>query len=176
MSRLNHHITQITSKALKSSWFVKTVTVAILASHMLWFNFILGLNFIFLFFKFIIIHYHTQKQRKTKCKPRIKLNYNTHKWINPWLTKLGWLTKFVIGLVLSFCWTWPFFRKKNPAILTSRLANFTQVAWMSEVSFSLTSGEMGKERRAKWNEENTESSGTQANSGEAGPQIVESKR
>ena len=65
-----------------------------------------------------------------------------------------------------------FFRKKNPAILTSRLAN-THVAWMSEVSLSLTSGEMGKERRAKWNEENTESSGTQANSGEAGPQIVE---
>ena len=44
---------------------------------------------------------------------------------------------------------------------------------MSEVSLSLTSGEMGKERRAKWNEENTESSDTQANSGEAGPQIVE---
>ena len=47
---------------------------------------------------------------------------------------------------------------------------------MSEVLFSLTSGEMGKEWRAiKGNEENTESSGTQANSGEAGPQIVESK-
>ena len=46
---------------------------------------------------------------------------------------------------------------------------------MSEVSFSLKSGEMGKERRAKWNEERTESSGTQANSSEAGPQIVESK-
>ena len=68
-----------------------------------------------------------------------------------------------------------FFGEKNPAILTSRLANFTHVAWMSVVSFSLTSGEMGKERRAKWNEEKTESSGTQANSGEAWPQIVESK-
>ena len=31
---------------------------------MLWFNFILGLNFITLCFKLIIIHYHTQKQRK----------------------------------------------------------------------------------------------------------------
>ena len=30
---------------------------------MLWFNFILGLNFIFLCFKLIIIYYHTQKQR-----------------------------------------------------------------------------------------------------------------
>ena len=46
---------------------------------------------------------------------------------------------------------------------------------MSVVSFSLTSGEMGKERKAKWNEEKTESSGTQANPGEAWPQIVESK-
>ena len=113
LSRLNHHITWITSKASKSSWLVKTVTVAILARHMLWFNFILGLNFIFLCFKFIIIHYHTQKQRKTKFKPRIKLNYNIYKWINPWLTKLAWLTYFVTGLVLSFCWTCPFFRAKK---------------------------------------------------------------
>ena len=43
---------------------------------MLWFNFILGLNFIFLCFKLIIIHYHTQKQREIKFKPRIKLNHN----------------------------------------------------------------------------------------------------
>ena len=45
---------------------------------MLWFNFILGLNFIFFCFKLIIIHYHTQKQRKTKFKPRIKLNHNRY--------------------------------------------------------------------------------------------------
>ena len=44
--------------------------------YMLWFNFILGLNFIFLCFKLIIIHYHTQKQREIKFKPRIKLNHN----------------------------------------------------------------------------------------------------
>ena len=31
---------------------------------MLWFNFILGLNFIFFCFKVTTIHYHTQKQRK----------------------------------------------------------------------------------------------------------------
>ena len=30
----------------------------------LWFNFILGLNFITLCFKLIIIHHHTQKQRE----------------------------------------------------------------------------------------------------------------
>ena len=36
---------------------------------MLWFNFILGLNFIF-------PNYHTQKQKKIKFKPRIKLNHN----------------------------------------------------------------------------------------------------
>ena len=45
---------------------------------MLWFNFILGLNFIFLCFKLIIIHYHTQKQNKIKFKPRIKLNHNIY--------------------------------------------------------------------------------------------------
>ena len=38
---------------------------------MLWFNFILGLNFIFLCFKVIIMHYHTPKQRT-------KLNYNIY--------------------------------------------------------------------------------------------------
>ena len=43
---------------------------------MLWFNFMLGLNFIFLCFKLIIIHYHTPKQREIKFKPRIKLNHN----------------------------------------------------------------------------------------------------
>ena len=30
----------------------------------LWFNFILGLNFIILCFKLIIIHHHTKKQRE----------------------------------------------------------------------------------------------------------------
>ena len=41
---------------------------------MLWFNFILGSNFIFL----IIIHYHTQKQKKIKFEPRIKLNHSIY--------------------------------------------------------------------------------------------------
>ena len=45
---------------------------------MLWFNFILRLNFISLCFKLIIIHYHTQKQREMKFKPRIKLNLNIY--------------------------------------------------------------------------------------------------
>ena len=45
---------------------------------MLWFNFILGLEYIFLCFKLIIIQYHTPKQRKIKSKPRIKLNHNTY--------------------------------------------------------------------------------------------------
>ena len=44
--------------------------------YVLWFNFILGLNFIFFCFKLIIIHYHTQKQKKIKFKPTIKLNHN----------------------------------------------------------------------------------------------------
>ena len=45
---------------------------------MLWFNFILGLNFIFFCFKFMIIYYHTQKRKKIKFKPRIKLNHNIY--------------------------------------------------------------------------------------------------
>ena len=46
---------------------------------MLWFNFILDLNFIFLYFKLIIVHYQTQKQRKMKFKQKIKLNHITYK-------------------------------------------------------------------------------------------------
>jgi len=42
---------------------------------MLWFNFILDLNFIFLCFQLIIIHYHTPTQKEIKFKPRIKLNH-----------------------------------------------------------------------------------------------------
>ena len=50
-------------------------------TEMLWFNFILGSNFIFLCFKFIIKHYNTQKQKETKFEPRIKLNHNRDKLI-----------------------------------------------------------------------------------------------
>ena len=46
--------------------------------YMLWFKFILGLNFIFFCFKIIIIHYHTQKQKKRKFKPGMKLNHNMY--------------------------------------------------------------------------------------------------
>ena len=46
---------------------------------MLWFSFILGLNFIFFCFELIIIiHYHTQKQKKMKFKPGIKMNHNIY--------------------------------------------------------------------------------------------------
>ena len=48
----------------------------IILLQLLWFNFILGLNFIFLCFKVIIIHYHTPKQKEIKFKPSIKLNHN----------------------------------------------------------------------------------------------------
>ena len=53
----------------------KAIEVAI---YILWFNFILGLNFIFFCFwvwKCMIMIY---KQKKIKIKPRIKLNHNTH--------------------------------------------------------------------------------------------------
>ena len=45
---------------------------------MLWFNFILGLNFIFLCFRLISIHNHTPKQREIKFEPRIKLNHKRY--------------------------------------------------------------------------------------------------
>ena len=66
-------------------------SVAILARHMLWFNFILGLNFIFLFFKFIIIHYHTQKQRKTI----VEISFICLRKKNPFHTK-GWAPNLVL--------------------------------------------------------------------------------
>ena len=45
-------------------------------TYMLWFNFILGLNFNFFCFKLTIIYYHYPKQKEIKFKPRIKLNHN----------------------------------------------------------------------------------------------------
>ena len=46
--------------------------------YMLWFDFILHLNFTFLRFKLIIIHYQTSKQKKIKFKPRKILNHNIY--------------------------------------------------------------------------------------------------
>ena len=45
---------------------------------MLWFDFILGLNYIFFCFKLIIVHYYTQKQKRIEFKPRIKLNHDIY--------------------------------------------------------------------------------------------------
>ena len=42
-------------------------------SAMLWFNFILGSNFIFLCFKLIIIHYNTQKTKEHKIWTKDKI-------------------------------------------------------------------------------------------------------
>ena len=54
-------------------------SISLLLVYMLWFNFILGSNFIFLCFKLIIIHCNAQKQKKIKFEPRIKLNHNIQK-------------------------------------------------------------------------------------------------
>ena len=59
-------------------FFTEVEESNIVSVYMLWFNFIVGLNFIFLCFKLIIIHYHTPKQRKIKFKPTIKLNHNMY--------------------------------------------------------------------------------------------------
>ena len=58
---------------------------------MLWFNFILALNFIFLCFWVCYCMIMILKQKKIKFKPRIKLNHNTY--IN---------AKFAINLLLSY--------------------------------------------------------------------------
>ena len=62
-------------------WYCYTKTQSekvLFVTYMLWFNFILGLNFNFLCLKLIIIHYHTPKQRKIKFKRRTKVNHNLH--------------------------------------------------------------------------------------------------
>ena len=65
---------------------------------MLWFNFILGLNFISLGSKLIIIDYHTPKQRKTKFKPRIKLNHNIYNYIHLIYTYIYRLHTFYVPM------------------------------------------------------------------------------
>ena len=61
--------------------FLFIIIISLSDLYMLWFNFILGLNFIFFCFKLIIIHYHTQKQKKIKFKPRIKLNHKKYIYV-----------------------------------------------------------------------------------------------
>ena len=45
---------------------------------MLWFTFILGLNFIFFYFELIIIQLPYPKTKENKFKPRRKLNHNIY--------------------------------------------------------------------------------------------------
>ena len=85
--KFSNHITLTVSAQIFNAKFRKNPLEAIqrkrnvnavaCAYRMLWFNFILGLNFILLCFKLIIIHYHTPKRRKIQFKLRIKLNHNT---------------------------------------------------------------------------------------------------
>ena len=56
----------------------KTVTLPSWNVYMLWFNFILGLNFISICFKLIIIHYQTPKQRELNFKPRKNMTHNKY--------------------------------------------------------------------------------------------------
>ena len=74
--------------------------------YMLWFNFILGLNFISLCFKLIIIDNHTPKQRKIKFKPRVKLNHNIYK--DKIITKCNHAPKTVLRInkIMNFGATW----------------------------------------------------------------------
>ena len=65
---------------------------------MLWFNFILGLNFILLCVKLIIIYYHTPTQKKLKFKPATKLNHNSHNYYGPKIITI----KFIISVVTVY--------------------------------------------------------------------------
>ena len=65
-------------------------------TYMLWFHFILDLNFIFFCFKLIIIHYNTQTQKKIKFVPRIKLNHNIYMVFN-WKTASSFIaTRYLV--------------------------------------------------------------------------------
>ena len=61
-----------------SNLSLKVMIESLSLTYMLWFSFILGLNFISLCFKLVIIHYHTRKQKEIKFKPRIKLNHKIY--------------------------------------------------------------------------------------------------
>ena len=60
---------------------------------MLWFNFILALNFLFSCFKLIImlLSYITipEKQKKIKFEPRIKLNHNRYILLGYYLNRIS---------------------------------------------------------------------------------------
>ena len=85
---------------------------------MLWFNFILGLNFIFLCSKLIIVYCHTSKQRKIKSKPRIKLNHNIHTFIIycHWKDLQGYLANNV-------------YHRRHNFHCTHRIRLFAMFAW-----------------------------------------------
>ena len=66
--------TEICKRKFEKSWsFCKKGIM-----YVLWFNFILGVNYISLCLKLIIIHYHTQQQTEKKIKPSIKLDHNIY--------------------------------------------------------------------------------------------------
>ena len=56
-----------------SMFFSSLLSYFCLIQFYMWFNFIIGLNFIFLCFKLIIMHYHTEKQRKIKIQSKGKI-------------------------------------------------------------------------------------------------------
>ena len=79
--------------------------------YILWFNFILGSNFILNCFKLIIIHYNTQKRKKTKFEPRIKFDhdiYNSFFISLPSTTWQIWALLFITNLSPFFgkCLSW----------------------------------------------------------------------
>ena len=74
---------------------------------MLWFNFMLGLNFILFCVKHIIIHYQTQKQKKIKFKQRIELNHN--RYIKILIGRRGFNCKYFKILLSEETWT-----QRNP--------------------------------------------------------------
>ena len=66
----SHHFTIPCSSSLASSFCCTCTIYEILLIYLLWFNFVLGLNFIFFCFKLInTLHNHTERQRKIKLKP-----------------------------------------------------------------------------------------------------------
>ena len=81
-------------------WYCYTKTQSekvLFVTYMLWFNFILGLNFNFLCLKLITIHYHTPKQRK------INLTQGQN-WTTTYTWHISLLSSISFLVILSKCY------------------------------------------------------------------------
>ena len=97
----------------------------------MWFNFILGSNFISLCFEIIIIHYYTPKQAEREFKPRIKLNHNISIPVVKSIMSAVWMQKAkgIYWIDITVDWT------NDPLFLCkyySKILVWTRNMWIAE--------------------------------------------